>query len=104
MPPYPVTRARFDGAIARRDLAGVRAAARAFPNGLPLRDALNVIVLMEELEDPSFERAAVRWVARFAGECGDAGLADLRAAVDALDGLPGDGARAVLAALLTRVP
>src|SRR4051812_16301889 len=100
VPPYPVIRARFDGAIARRDLAGVREAARMFPNGLPLRDALNVIVLMEELEDPTFERAAVRWVVRLGSECADAGLADLGAAVDALDGLPGDGPRAVLAALL----
>jgi hypothetical protein len=103
VPPYPVIRARFDGAIARRDLAGVREAARAFPNGLQLADALAVLVLMEDLEDPAFERAAVRWVARFASECADAGLADLSAAVDALDGLPAHGARAVLAALLTRV-
>lgn len=103
VPPYPVIRARFDGAIARRDLADVRVAARAFPNGLGLRDALAVLVLMEEHDDPHFERGAVRWVARFAAECADAGLADLRAAVDALDGLPAHGPRAVLAALLTRV-
>ena len=103
MPPYPVIRARFDGAIARRDLADVRAAARAFPNGLGLGDALAVLVLMEELEDAAFEHAAVRWVARFASECAEAGLADLRAAIDALDGLPGNGPRAALAALLTRV-
>jgi hypothetical protein len=73
------------------------------PGGLTLRNAAAVLVLMEELEHPAFERAAVRWVARFAAECPHARLADLRAAVDAVDALPDDGARAALAALLTRV-
>src|SRR4051812_2560139 len=47
-------------------------------------DALAGLVLMDELEDAAFERAAVRWVARFAAECPNAGLADMRAAVDAV--------------------
>jgi len=43
VPSYPVTRARFDRAIATRDLAGVRAAARELPGGLGLRDALDAL-------------------------------------------------------------
>jgi hypothetical protein len=95
--PYPVVRARFDRALATPDLAGVRAAARELLGGLTLRDAAAVLVLMDQLEDAAFERAAVRWVARFAAECPDARLADLRAAVDAGDALADDGARAALA-------
>src|SRR5262249_35853258 len=98
VPAYPVIRARFDGAIARRDLAAARAAAVELPGGLTLVDALAVLVLMEELDDRAYERGAVRWVARFAAECADAQLVDLRAAIDALDTLPDGGSRAVLAA------
>jgi hypothetical protein len=45
----------------------------------------------------------VRWVTRFAAERADAGLADLRAAVDALDCLPEQGSRSILAALLAPI-
>ena len=101
--PYPVIRARFDHALAVRDLDGVRRAARELPGGLRLVDAYAVLELMEQLEDPAFERAAVRWVTRFAAECADARLSDLRAAVDAVDAIGEPGSRAVIAALLTRV-
>lgn len=103
MSPYPVIRARFDGALARRDLAAARAAARELPGGITLRDAVKMLTLMRELDDPAYERAAVRWVVRFASECRDATLTDLRAAVDAVDSLPASGSHAVLAALLTRL-
>jgi hypothetical protein len=73
------------------------------PGGITLADAAKLLILMNEMDDPAFERAAVRWVARFAGECLDASLADLRAAVDAVESLRASGSHAVLAALLTRV-
>lgn len=101
--PYPVTRARLDAALAARDLGSARVAARELPGGITLADAAKLLMLMEEVDDPAFERAAVRWVARFASECRDVRLEDLRAAVDAVDGLRAPGSHAVLAALLTRV-
>ncbi len=80
----------------------MRAAARGLPGGVNLHDALAVLVLMEELEDPRFERAAVRWISRFAGECPGVGLGELLAALEALDGLPAPVAHATLSALLKR--
>jgi hypothetical protein len=55
-----------------------------------------------ELDDPAFERAAVRWLARFLGECGGVGLGEVLAALEALDALPAPDAHATLAALLKR--
>jgi hypothetical protein len=69
---------------------------------LGLADALAVLSLMEELDDPHFERAAVRWISRFAGECGGVGLGELQAALEAIDALPAPDATATLAALLKR--
>jgi hypothetical protein len=98
----PVIRSRFDRALAARDLSRVRAAAREFPDALGLADALNVIVLMVELDDPAFERAAVRWLSRFTGECGGVTLGEVLAGLEALDALPAPDARATLASLLRR--
>jgi hypothetical protein len=102
VPPYPVIRSRFDRALAARDLVRVRAAAHEFPGGLGLPDALNMIVLMVEVDDPQFERAAVRWLSRFTGECGGVTFGEVLAALEALDALPAPDARAMLAALLKR--
>jgi hypothetical protein len=100
--PHQVARSRFERALAGRDLAAVRAAARDVPGGLGLGDALAVLVLMEELDDPRFEPAAVRWISRFAGECGGVGLGELQAVLEAIDALPAPDATATLAALLRR--
>src|SRR3954464_9408708 len=100
--PYPVARRRLERAVAGRDLAAVRAAAREVPGGLGLAVALAVLALMEELDDPHFERAAVRWISRFAGECGAVGLGELQAALEAIDAPPAPAATATTAALLTR--
>ena len=43
-PPYPVVRARLDRAIADRDLAAVRTAARDLPGVVTLTDAVQVLV------------------------------------------------------------
>jgi hypothetical protein len=58
-PPLPVVRARLDRALARRDLAGVRSAARDLPSVVTLANAVAVLVLMSEADDPAFEAAAV---------------------------------------------
>jgi hypothetical protein len=68
-PPVPVVRARLDRAIARRDLTAVRSAARDRPGVVTLADAVQVLLLMLEADDPAFEAAAVRWIARFTSDC-----------------------------------
>jgi hypothetical protein len=102
VPPYPVVRRRLDRALAARDLEAVQAAARELPGGLGLADALAVVVVMEELDDPRFGRAAVRFLGRFAAECGGVGLGEIGAALEALDALPASDAHATLVSLLKR--
>jgi hypothetical protein len=101
-PPYPVVRARLDRALAGRDLAAVRAAARDFPSIVTLADAVEVLALMLDADDPAFETAAVRWLARFAGEGDAVTLGEALAALEALEALPAPDARATLTALLGR--
>jgi hypothetical protein len=101
-PPYPIVRARLDRAIASRDLAGVRSAARDLPSIVTLVDAVEVLVLMLDADDPAFEPAAVRWIARFVSECRGVTLGETLAALEALDGLPAPDAHATLTALLKR--
>src|ERR1700754_4775043 len=100
--PFPVVRARLDRALAPRDLAGVRSAAREHPSVVTLTDAVQVLLIMLEVDDPAFESAAVRWAARFAGESKGASLSELLAAVQALDELPDEDARRTLTGLLAR--
>jgi hypothetical protein len=88
--------------VRRRDLAALRSAARALPSAVTLADAVQVLVLMLEVDDPAFEAAAVRWIARFTGECAGVTLGEANAALEALDGLPAPDALATLAALLKR--
>jgi hypothetical protein len=101
-PPYPVVRARLDRAIANRDLAALRSAARALPSAVTLADAVQVLVLMLEVDDPAFDGAGVRWIARFTGECAGVTLGETNAALEALDALPDADALATLSALLKR--
>jgi hypothetical protein len=101
-PPLPVVRARLDRALARRDLAGVRSAARDLPSVVTLADAVVVLILMLEAHDPSFEAAAVRWLARFTGDCAGVTLGEAHAALEALAALPATDAYTTLIALLQR--
>jgi hypothetical protein len=59
-------------------------------------------MLMVEADDPAYERAAVRWLARFTGECGGATLGEAQAALEALEALPEPDAHATLITLLKR--
>jgi hypothetical protein len=101
-PPFPVVRARLDRALAGRDLAAVRSAARELPSVVTLSDAIEVLVLMLDADDPAFEPAAVRWIGRFTTECRGVSLGETLAALEAIDGLPAPDARATLSALLKR--
>ena len=60
-----------------------------------LDDALRVCLLIRDHDPEHYERAALRWVGRFALEARDATLADVRAAADALARLPDDAADAM---------
>jgi hypothetical protein len=73
---------RFQRALKTGDIALVRAAAAELPN-LGLGDALRIVWLYRE-DEPLYERAAVRWIGRFALEAPRATLEDVQAAVSAL--------------------
>src|SRR4051812_377534 len=49
-----------------------------------LADALSIVLLMAAKRDPAYERAAAKWLIRFARERPHAGLDDLKTALDAL--------------------
>ncbi len=100
--PFPIISARVDRALAEHDLAAFRRAARELPGAVTLADALQVLLLMLESDDPAFDAAAVRWINRFTGECRGVALTEVHAAVEALDGLPDADANATLTALLKR--
>jgi hypothetical protein len=101
-PPYRVVRVRLDRAIAGGDLAEIRSAARDRPGVVTLVDAVQVLMLMRTAGDPAFDAAAVRWIARFTGECAGVTLGEAHAAVEALGALPAPDARATLSTLLKR--
>lgn len=73
---------RFRRALQTGNLALVRAAALELPT-IRLDDALRVCLLIRDNDPAQYERAALRWVGRFALEARTATLADVRAAADA---------------------
>jgi hypothetical protein len=73
----------------------VRAAAAEL-GSVGLAGAFAILELIESQDDHRFEPAAVRWASRRAGEVPGLTLASLRLAVDALDALRDDDARATL--------
>jgi hypothetical protein len=96
--PYSWLRA----SLKRGDLSGVRAAASELPR-INLADALAIVLLMAATEDPAYERAATRWLARLASERPTVTLQDLAAAAAALLALRGaTPAHATLAELCAR--
>lgn len=77
----------LESAIRRRDVASAMAEA-AQMRPLSLEYALALTVLLAEARDPRFNRAAARWIARFALESPGVGLHDIEAAVVAFARLP----------------
>jgi len=73
--------ARFQRALATGNLTLIRAAAAELPR-VDLADALVVCMAIRDAEPQRFERAALRWLARYAVERA-ASVADVRAAADA---------------------
>jgi hypothetical protein len=68
--------ARFSRALATGNLTLIRTAAAELPS-VRLDDALEVCVLLRGREPERYERAAVRWIARFCVERHEVSLQDV---------------------------
>jgi hypothetical protein len=86
--------ARFRRALGTGNLTIIRAAAAELPH-VDLGDALTVCVAIREAEPERFERAALRWLARFCTEHRGASVGDVRAAAAAFQGMATDPAAAL---------
>jgi hypothetical protein len=86
--------ARFRRALETGNEALVTAAARELPQ-VALDDALRICLVLRGGDPGRYERAAVRWLGRFALEARDVSMDDLRLAADALDVLPRRAAEAM---------
>ncbi len=79
--------ARFRRALQTGNEILVTAAARELPT-IALDDALRICLVLRGGDPQRYERAAVRWLGRFALEARDVSIGDLRVAAEALDALP----------------
>ena len=86
--------ARFRRALDTGNETLVVAAARELPQ-VSLDDALRICLVLRGGDPGRYERAAVRWLGRFALEGRGVTIADLRAAAQALDDLPARAAEAM---------
>jgi hypothetical protein len=79
--------ARFRRALQTGNAALVTAAALELPR-VKLDDALRICLVLRGGDPERYERAAVRWLGRFALEARNVTIDDLRVAAEALDALP----------------
>jgi hypothetical protein len=86
--------ARFKRALATGNETLVTTAALELPR-VALDDALRICLVLRGGDPERYERAAVRWLGRFALEARQVTIADLRCAADALDALPNQTAEAM---------
>jgi hypothetical protein len=86
--------ARFKRALETGNEALVTAAALELPR-IALDDALRICLVLRGGDPERFERAAVRWLGRFALEARQVRIDDLRQAADALAALPRQAADAM---------
>jgi hypothetical protein len=98
-PPDPVTSegspySRFCRALDSGNELLVLTAARELPQ-IRLDDALRICLVLRDGDPGRYERAAVRWLGRFALEGRAVTIGDLRAAAAALHELPGRSAEAM---------
>jgi HEAT repeat protein len=77
---------RFQRALATGKLDVVEAAAKELPR-IGLDDALLILCLLADSDDPRFDRAAARWIGRLLIET-PAGLSDARFALALVEQLP----------------
>ncbi len=85
---------RFRRALATGNEMLVLGAARELPQ-IALDDALRICLVLRDGDPARYDRAAVRWLGRFALEARAATIADLRAAACAMAALPTDTAAAM---------
>ena len=78
---------RFRRALETGNELLVLAAARELP-GVALDDALRICLVLRDGDPERYERAAVRWLGRFALEARGVTIGALRRAADALAALP----------------
>jgi hypothetical protein len=78
---------RFRRALQSGNETLVIAAARELPQ-VALDDALRICLVLRSGDPARYERAAVRWLGRFALEARGVTIQDLRFAAEALDVLP----------------
>jgi hypothetical protein len=74
---------RFQRALNSGNLHLIRTAALELPRGVPLSDALRIVYLLRD-DEARYERACLRWVARFCLECQDVTLEQVERAAGAL--------------------
>ena len=79
--------ARFRRALETGNELLVLATARELPR-IALDDALRICLVLRDGDPKRYERAAVRWLGRFALEARGVTIHALRLAADALDALP----------------
>jgi hypothetical protein len=79
--------ARFRRALETGNELVVLGAARELPQ-IALDDALRICLVLRDGDPGRYERAAVRWLGRFALEARAVTIRDLRAAAAALEALP----------------
>jgi hypothetical protein len=79
--------ARFRRALETGSETLVVTAARELPQ-IALDDALRICLVLRSGDPIRYERAAVRWLGRFALEAKNVTMRDLRTAAEALDVLP----------------
>jgi hypothetical protein len=78
---------RFKRALGTGNLNLIRATAAELPR-VGLADALQVCLLMRDQDGQGFERAAVRWLGRFALEAREVTIEALERAAGALRAMP----------------
>ena len=78
--------ARFQRSLETRKLPVVLAAAAELQS-IQLDDALEILILLAQEQDPRFDRAAARWVGRLLAE-NSLGLAEARFALALVERLP----------------
>jgi hypothetical protein len=85
---------RFLRALDSGNEAVILSAARQLPR-VALNDALRICLVLRDGDSDRYERAAVRWLGRFALEARDVTVSAIRGAAEALDHLPDQPAQAM---------
>jgi hypothetical protein len=85
---------RFRRAVDSGNEVLILSAARQLPR-VALSDALRICLVLHDGDPDRYERAAVRWVGRFALEAREVTVNAIRGAAEALDDLPDQPAEAM---------